>query len=324
MTTNNLSSHSLDLDTEEVAREVEQWVKDTVFGTFRKKGVVIGLSGGIDSSVSAAICVNALGKERVFGLFTPEKECDAETNDLGKLIADHLGVVAVKEDITPILDGAGCYKRRNEAIRMTIEDFKDNWGSKVVLPNVLESDRLSISSIVVEDDDGNQIKKRMKMKSYLQVVAASNFKQRSRKMMEYYHAERLNYAVVGTPNKLEYELGFFVKNGDGAADIKPIAHLYKKQVYDLGRYYQLPEEILTRPSTTDTYSLPQSQEEFYFSLPFEKMDLSLYAYNNGFSTLDLAKTLGLSEDQAKRIYRDIEGKKKVASFLGRPPVSFTG
>jgi len=322
MTIDKLSYHMLDIEPDKVAREVEKWVKQTVFGTFRKKGVVIGLSGGIDSSVSAAICVNALGKDNVLGLFTPEKECDIETNTLGKLIADHLEIEAIKEDITPILDGAGCYRRRNDAIRMTIKEFRDTWGSKVVLPNVLESDRLSISSIVVQDNEGNLIRKRMNFRSYHQVVASSNFKQRSRKMMEYYHADRLNYAVVGTPNKLEYDLGFFVKNGDGAADIKPIAHLYKKQVYVLGRYYELPDEILSRPPTTDTYSLPQSQEEFYFSLPFEMMDLSLFAYENGYSAHDLSEALKISMEKAERVFRDIEGKKKVASFLSNPPEIF--
>jgi len=302
------------------SERIEEWVRRTVIGRFKKKGVVIGLSGGIDSSVCASICVRALGKERVLGLFTPERECEEETNDLGELIADHLGVETIREDITPILEGAGCYRRRNDGIRMTIPEFEDSWGSKVVLPNILESNRLNVSSIVVKSTDGIVMRERMKLRSYLQVVAASNFKQRTRKMIEYYHAERMNYAVVGTPNRLEYDLGFFVKGGDGLADIKPIAHLYKTQVYAMGRYHGLPEEILNRPPTTDTYSLPQSQEEFYFSLPYDKMDLALYAYYNGNSPEELAEALGIGEDQAARVFKDIESKKKVAGYLHMGPL----
>ena len=139
-------------------------------------------------------------------------------------------------------------------------------------------------------------------------------------MMEYFHAERLNFAVVGTPNKLEYDLGFFVKYGDGAADIKPIAHLYKTQVYQLGRYYGLPDEIMERRPTTDTYSLPQTQEEFYFSLPYDQMDLALFSYDNGYSEDDLSKVLGISVEQAEGIYQDITNKKRIAQFLHTPPV----
>ena len=313
------SFDSLKIDTEKEAKRIEEWVKRGVFEDFRKKGVVIGLSGGIDSSVCAAICVNGLGKERILGLFTPECECEEETHDLGELIADHLGVKAIREDITPILEGAGCYSRRNDGIRLVVPQYKDNWDSKVVLPSILKSNSLNVSSIVVRDPEGNEFKKRMNMRSYLQVVAASNFKQRTRKMMEYYHAERLNYVVVGTPNKLEYDLGFFVKYGDGAADIKPIAHLYKTQVYELGKHYGLPDEILKRPPTTDTYSLPQSQEEFYFSLPYNKMDLALYSYDNGYTESQLAEALDVEEVVAKRIYRDIESKKRVAEYLQAPP-----
>jgi NAD+ synthase len=320
MKNRELSSNVLNIDTQKEASRLEEWIRDIVFNVLRKKGVVIGLSGGVDSSVCAAICVNSLGKERVFGLFTPEKECKEETNDLGKVIAEHLDIDVLKEDITSTLKSAGCYERRNDGIRMTVPEFEDTWGSKVALPSILESDRLNISNIIVRSPSGREIVKRMKKSSYLQVVAASNFKQRTRKMIEYYHAERLNYAVVGTPNKLEYELGFFVKYGDGAADLKPIAHLYKTQVYQLGRHYGLPEEILERPPTTDTYSLPQSQEEFYFSLPYDKMDLALYSFNNGYEESELARALSVDESIAGRVYKDIENKKRVAKFLQSPPL----
>lgn len=316
----HLTMESLMIDPAVEAKRIEEWVRETVHGRFRKKGVVIGLSGGVDSSVCAAICVNALGKEKILGLFTPEKECEEETNSLGRMIADHLEVKTIKEDITPILDGADSYGRRNEGIRKTIPEFQDTWRSKVVLPDILESNRFNISSIVVQDEGGNKKTKRMNLSSYLQVVAASNFKQRIRKMVEYYHAERTNYCVIGTPNKLEYDLGFFVKYGDGAADLKPIAHLYKSQVYQLGDFYNIPEEILKRPPTTDTYSLPQSQEEFFFSLRYDLMDLSLFSYDNGYSEEELSRSIGVTTEQAERIYRDIESKKKVAGFLHLPPV----
>lgn len=299
---------------------IEKWVRETVIEGFRKKGVVIGLSGGIDSSVSAKICVNALGKEHVLGIFTPEKECKEETNHLGRMIAEHLGVETVKEDITDTLESVRCYERRNEGIRAIIPEFRDEWRSKVVLPKMKEGRRLNVSSIYIQDDSGAIQQRRMNTRSYLQVVASSNFKQRTRKMMEYYHAERLNYAVVGTPNKLEHDLGFFVKNGDGAADIKPIAHLYKSQVYQLGNSYGIPAEILERRPTTDTYSLPQTQEEFYFSLPYDEMDLALYSFENGYSEMELSEALRISVEKAEGIYQDITNKKRIANFLQTPPL----
>jgi len=315
-----LSREFLNVDPGSEAGKIEKWVRDTVVETFRKRGVVIGLSGGIDSSVCAAICVNALGRENVLGLFTPETEGEEETNHHGRVIAEHLGVETIREDITKVLEEAGCYRRRNQGIRMTIPEFKDEWGSKVILPEMKDGGRLNVSSIVVRDGSGDFKQKRMKTRSYLQVVASSNFKQRTRKMMEYYHAERLNYAVVGTPNKLEYDLGFFVKYGDGAADIKPISHLYKTQVYQLGRQYGLPAEILDRRPTTDTYSLPQTQEEFYFTLPYGDMDLALYAYDNGYSEMELSEAMGISSQQAEGIYQDIKNKKRIANFLHTPPL----
>jgi NAD+ synthase len=103
------------------------------------------------------------------------------------------------------------------------------------------------------------------LREYLQIVAASNLKQRTRMSTLYYHAEMRNYAVIGTANKNEHDQGFFVKYGDGGVDIQPIAHLFKTQVYQLARYLGVPEEIQQRPPTTDTYSASCTQEEFSFA-----------------------------------------------------------
>jgi len=311
----------IDIDVGEESDRIEQWVKETVSLILKKKGVVIGLSGGIDSSVCAAICEKILGKERIFGLFTPEKECEDETFMLAHKISEHLGVQMITEDISSVLKEFGCYRRRNEGMRMTIPEMKDDWKSKVIIPSILKSGGLSISHLVAISPDGEVREKRMNSRSYLQVVAASNFKQRSRKIFEYYHAERLNYAVIGTPNKLEYDLGFFVRFGDGAADLKPIAHLYKTQVFKLGRHYGLPEEILKRIPTTDTYSLPQDQEEFYFTLPFAEMDIALYAYYNGYDPEDLAKYLGAENKVAERVFNDIRRKIEVSKMLRMSPLT---
>lgn len=285
----------------------------------RRRGVVVALSGGIDSSVVAALCVAALGADRVFGLHMPERESSEETIKLSRMVADHLGIDSQLEDISPLLEAAGCYRRRDDAIRMVYPGYGPGYLSKIVLPSVVDSDSFRLYSVVVMAPDGTTTRRRLTPESYLGIVAATNFKQRVRKMLEYYHADRLNYAVTGTPNRLEYDQGFFVKLGDGAADIKPIAHLYKSQVYALAEHLGVPDEIRTRPSTTDTYSLPQSQEEFYFSLPYERMDLCLYGKNNGLPLEEVAAAAGLTVEQVQRVYRDIDQKRATTEYLHLAP-----
>ena len=140
-------------------------------------------------------------------------------------------------------------------------------------------------------------------------------------MMTYYHADRLNYAVCGTPNRLEYDQGFFVEVGDGSADIKPIAHLYKSQVYALANALGIPEEICNRPPTSDTFSMAQTQEEFYFALPYDKMDLCLYGHNNNVPPADLAAAVGINSEQVERVYKDIESKRRSTRYLHLPPLT---
>jgi len=286
---------------------------------FRRKGAVVGLSGGVDSSVVAALAARAFGADKVLGLLMPERDSAGDSLELSRLAARHAGIATLVEDMTPILQGARCYERRDEAIRRVIPEYGEGWSAKLVLPSVLETERYRIFSIVVRSPDGEEKSARLPAAEYLQVVAATSFKQRSRKMMEYYHADRLNYAVLGTPNRLEYDQGFFVKNGDGSADVKPIAHLYKTQVYQLAEALGVPGEITSRPPTTDTYSMPQSQTEFYFSLPYDQMDLCLYAVDRGVPAGGVAEALGLSPEQVERVYRDIASKRRVAAYLHAAP-----
>ncbi len=283
-----LTLDALTLDPDVALAEIGDQLSEIVFRRLRKRGVIVAVSGGIDSSVAAALCVRALGADRVLALLLPESESSGDTLDLSTVLVEHLGVESVVEDITPMLDAFGCYRRRDDAIRQVVPEYGDGWRAKLVLPSVLASERLPIFSVVVESPAGERTQARLTSDAYRAVVAATSFKQRTRKMLEYYHADRLDRAVVGTPNRLEYDQGFFVKGGDGAADVKPIAHLYKTQVYQLAEHLGIPEEIRTRPPTTDTYSLPQSQEEFYFSVPYQVLDLCLYALNNGVPAASVA------------------------------------
>jgi NAD+ synthase len=260
-----------------------------------------------------------LGKERVFGLHMPEKESSADTLRLSRLLADSLSIDSTLEDLTGVLEASGCYRRRDDAIRLVCPEYGPGYRSKIVLPSVVDSDTFRLYSIVVLAPDGTQRSYRLTPESYLGIVAATNFKQRARKMLEYFHADRLNYAVAGTPNRLEYDQGFFVKLGDGSADVKPIAHLYKSQVYALAEYLGVPDEIRSRPSTTDTYSLPQSQEEFYFSLPYARMDLCLLGKNTGAPVEEVADAAGLTVEQVQRVYRDIDQKRRTTEYLHLAP-----
>ena len=311
---NILSTQSLDLDLDAEIEKICQRLREVLSKTLHKRGLVVAISGGIDSSVCAALCVRAIGKGKVYGLLLPEQDSAEASTSRGDLLANHLGIDYELFNIASTLEAIGCYEQRDEAIRRVFPDYGDGWANKNVIQGGLEG-RVNHFAIVVRTPDGEMKEARLPLQEYLKIVAATNFKQRIRKTMEYFHADRLNYAVVGTPNRLEYDQGFFVKNGDGSADVKPIAHLYKTQVYALARRMGLPEEICSASPTTDTYSLDQGQDEFYFALPYGQMDLALYALNQGHSAAELAAVLEIDEQYAEFVYKDIENKRATTAYL---------
>jgi len=313
------SAHALDIDAAAVTARIADVIRQQVLGDFRRKGAVLGISGGIDSSVVAALCARALGQDHVLGLFMPERHSSGDAMRLGKLLASSLGIETVAVDIAPILEAAGCYRAQDEAIRSVVPEYGAGWLCKLVMPSLLAGERLNITRLTVQAPDGAAKTVRLSHGAYLQLVAATNYKQRTRKMTEYYYADRLNYAVAGTPNRLEYDQGFFVKQGDGAADFKPIAHLYKTQVYALARHLGIPAEICARPPTTDTFSMPQTQEEFYFALPYAQMDLCLFAFDHHVPPNEVAAVVGITEEQVLRVFHDIEAKRRATRYLHLPP-----
>lgn len=314
-----LSWNALDLNLETEAQRISDVLRDVTARVLKKRGLVVAISGGIDSSCSLGLAVRALGPKRVFAIILPERDSSDDSAVRGRLLAQHLQVDYVEQDIAPALDAIGCYRWRDEAVQRAIPEYGPGWRMKIVLTGGLEG-RINHFKIVARAPDGTVREERLNLQDYLQIVAATNFKQRIRKTLEYFHADRLNYAVVGTPNRLEYDQGFFVKNGDGSADVKPIAHLYKTQVYAMAKHLGLPERITSATPTTDTYSLPQGQDEFYFALPHREMDLALWALNHDVPAAELASVLKITEEQAQYIYQDIRTKRRTTRYLHNRPV----
>lgn len=313
---------SLRIDAGAVADRLSRTILKQIRGTLKKTGAVVGISGGVDSSVVAALCVKALGPERVLGVIMPEKDSSADSKELALMLADKYGFETVIEDITPGLEGLECYRRRDEAIKKVFPEYEpETYKCKITIPsNILEKDTFSVFKLTIENDAGESQTKRMPPGVYLQVVAASNYKQRLRMTTLFYHAERLNWAVVGTGNKDEHMQGFFVKFGDGGTDLKPIAHLYKIQIYQLAEYLGIPEEIMKRTPTTDTYSAEVTQEEFFFGLEFYKMDMLWHAMENGVPPDRVAEVLNLTVKEVERGYANIARKIKATEYLRMMPL----
>jgi NAD+ synthase len=306
----------LELDAAAETRRIAEALRVQVGQTLRRAGIVVAMSGGVDSSVCAALAVEAVGPRHVLGLGLPERESSSQSLTLARDWAGQLGIEFVVEDISGILEACGCYERRDAAVRRLVPEYGAGGRSKLVLDGGgLDSDRLNVCFIAVQPPGEEVRKVRLPARELREIVAATNFKQRVRTMLAYHHADRLNYAVVGTPNRLEYDQGFFVKGGDGLADVKPIAHLYKSQVYQLAEALHVPAAIQARTPTTDTYSLPQTQEEFFFSLPLGTLDMVLQAWNAGRSAEAVARELGYRPEQIERAFREIEHKRAVTRPL---------
>ncbi|MDZ7634167.1 MAG: NAD(+) synthase [Bacteroidales bacterium] len=309
-------------DVEYAVSQIVDKIKEDVLHRFKRNGAVLGISGGIDSSVCLALSVKAFGPEKVIGIMLPEKDSSPDSEMLARDLAFRFGIKAIKEEITPALSGFGCYERRDEAVRRVFPEYDPKtWKMKIgIRQSGLFNNLPPIFNLTVIDRDGNAKDKILPVNEYLQIVAASNFKQRTRMSMLYYHAEALHYAVIGTPNKHEQEQGFFVKYGDGAGDVMPIGNLYKTQVYQLAEYLGVPEGIIERTPTTDTYSAEQTQEEFFYQLPFSLMDRFWYGFENGYPAAEVAAVMDETTERVEALYRNFERKRKTTEYLRLPPV----
>lgn len=306
-------------ETERIVAELRRAVGKTM----HRLGGVVGISGGVDSAVVLALSVRAFGPERVAAIMMPERDSDPSSERLARDLATQFGVSPILENITPVLDGFGCYRRRDEAARRVFPEYDAAHGykMKITLPTgLLDEGALNVFSLTVVTPDGQELSTPLPSREFLQIVAASNFKQRTRMAMLYYHAELRNYAVIGTSNKNELDQGFLVKYGDGGVDVKAIGHLYKTQVYQLAEYLDVPREIRERTPTSDTYSAPCDQEEFFFRLPFETMDVLWYAQEHGVTAAEAAKAMGLTEAQVQHAFADFTRKHRTTEYLRMPPV----
>jgi NAD+ synthase len=298
-------------------------LKESVVSKLKKRGAVVGVSGGIDSSVVLALCAKTFGPEKVFAIMMPERDSSPESKELAVELCEKFKVSYILEDITDAVNGFGCYRRRDEAVKRVFPEYDPkSYKMKIVLRDDKEAvGKLNLFYLTIITPDGRQKSQRLPLSEYLQIVAASNFKQRSRTNMLYYHAEAKNYAVIGTGNKNEHEQGFFVKYGDGGADVKPIAHLFKTQVYQLAKHLGVPKEIIKRTPTTDTYSAEQTQEEFFYKMPFEVMDRIWDGWEKNISSHDIASALNISKAQVDVVINDLRQKIQTTEYLRKEPIS---
>lgn len=302
--------------------EITVKLRMDVLVKLKRLGAVIGISGGIDSSVCLALSVKAFGPEKVLGIIMPETDSSPESEDLALELAEKFGVGTIKEEITSALKGFRCYERRDEAVKRIFPEYDSGtWKMKIgVKQTGLFSSLPPVFSLTVVDLNGREKEKLLPVNEYLQIVAASNFKQRARMSMLYYHAEALHRAVIGTPNKHEQEQGFFVKYGDGGADVMPIGNLYKTQVYQLAEYLGIPEKIIQRTPTTDTYSAAQTQEEFFYQLPFRTMDIYWFGYENGYLPDEVGSVMGETKERVEALFRNFDRKRMTTDYLRMAPV----
>lgn len=311
----------LKIDCERDLATVIDFIRNQVT-KLNRDGVVVGLSGGIDSALCSALCVEALGRDRVFGLILPERESSPVSREYAETHARKLDIEYEVVDITPVLEAFGTYVRRDAIIRKIVPGFKPHHRIKITLPpDLLKRDAYNIFRLTTEDESGRTTTRRLNKAAFHGIAAAGNTKQRVRMLHLYYSAEKSNAAVCGTTNRSETQQGFFVRYGDGGVDLEPIAHLYKTQVYQLAEHLGVPEEIMRRAPSPDTYSMEVSDEEFFFRMPYRQLDLLLYAWENEIPVPKIASVMGLSEDQVNRVLRDLRGKYRATRHLRELPPS---
>ena len=309
-------------DIQNLKKLLENFIHNETFGKSRKHGIVVGISGGIDSAVVAALACNAIGKENVLGIILPEKESNPDSQELAQKLCKTLDIQYLIDDITPILDSALVYKIREEIVQKLFPSFNNLCKYRLIFTENFDNDGLSIPYLEIQDSENQTHKIKIPLNDYLTMTAATNIKHRTRMSRLYYHAEKNNFLVCGTTNKAEFQQGYFVKYGDGGVDIEPLTNLFKTQVYQLAESLNIPSEIIERKASPDTWSFQVSDEEFFFSLTYDIIDLMLYAHEKSIPLNDICSTLEFDEAKVKRILKSQERKWNSSKSSRTFPPSF--
>lgn len=310
----------LRIDPAQELQRLSQFLIEQVSGVFRRKGIVVGLSGGIDSACIAAVAVHAMGKEKVVGLVLPETESNPLSSEYAMKHAQSLGIEHHQITITPTVDSVVPYSVRDEFIRKLVPEYQPGYKYNITLPtDLLEREALSFYRLQVQMPDGQIKRKRLSPEGFRAITSFANIKIRSRMLHLYAEAERRNLVVAGTTNRTEYLLGDFCKYGDGGTDIEPLSYLYKNQIYQLAEHLEVTPEIIDRQPSPDTFSLPVSDQEFFFRIPFDKLDYLLYAWEHEIPEDETAGVLNLSPEAVQRAYKDFASKHRATAHLRDVP-----
>jgi NAD+ synthase len=297
------------------------FIKNEISNKFQRRGAVVGLSGGIDSAVTTALCVRAMGHEKVLGLIMPEKESEPESQILAKQFANKYNIKTETIDISSILDSFGVYENKEKIVKEKFPNFNKNCKYRLVVPPKFEN-TVGIPYLDILDDKNKQHKLKISSFDFLALTAATSIKHRVRMTMLYYYGEKNNFTVMGTTNKSEYLQGYFVKYGDGGSDIEPIVNLYKSQIYQLGQFLDIPKEILTKDASPDVWSFTTNDEEFFYSVPYDTVDLILYARENDLPIKEIQKLSNLSTENIENLLRFQNQKQNKSQHMREIPHSW--
>ncbi len=270
-------------------------------------GVLLGLSGGLDSSTVAYLCVEALGKDKVVGLILPERDSSPKNIDDALNLAKSLDIPHQKIDISPIIRDLGAYDLISH----------DEASDRTFIERLMNGRRIIGGKDSLSHNVSSTIGPRSSVSSQIfSFHALALTKLRTRMMVLYFHATIKNYLVVGTTDRSEFSIGVYDRYGDGADDITILRHLYKTQIKQLAKHIGIPDHIVNKPSSGDLggMSLPN---EVFIGLSYRKLDDILCGINSGVADDVIASKSGVQPD----IVESVRIAMKRASFVASLPLS---